>query len=371
MVREANGDYILTSRLTGQRHYVPQTLDTIVDNGRVHPTTGNPIYSELASYAMGRADGQASTGLGPQQTGGVTAGFAHGDSMDCASCHSAWTNTCVGCHLGGEYDTNNNFSNITGERIAFEQADADFVYQSPVPFQIGVKADNKIGVIVPKLRRLLPLPRPERRRVAGLLVLGPERRREQPAQRREPVAQPQRDDAATRSAARATTSMEGARNCVACHLTVGTPGVDGLAHWGAKYDAFRTAMANDDFDALDFTDLELHFGRNPGNQLNSPLWVHAVAGLGSGLFLFDADGCAVNKLDEDLNRVGCPPGQAPKDNFDSTRYASTSTGSSTPPATPPGRTTIPWSKRASPGTAARARTNRTCRGPSGRPSSTA
>ena len=43
-----------------------------------------------------------------------------------------------------------------------------------------------------------------------------------------------------------------------------------------------------------------------------------VAGLGSGLFLFDEDGCAVNPLDNDQNRVGCD-GVAPADNFDPAR----------------------------------------------------
>jgi hypothetical protein len=50
----------------------------------------------------------------------------------------------MGCHLEGEYNTGNNFSNITGERIVFKQRDADFVYQSPVFFQLGVGARNKI-----------------------------------------------------------------------------------------------------------------------------------------------------------------------------------------------------------------------------------
>ena len=50
----------------------------------------------------------------------------------------------MGCHLEGEYDNGNNFSNITGERIVFKQKFAEFVYQSPVFFQLGVDASNKI-----------------------------------------------------------------------------------------------------------------------------------------------------------------------------------------------------------------------------------
>ena len=45
-----------------------------------------------------------------------------------------------------------------------------------------------------------------------------------------------------------------------------------------------------------------------------------VAGLGSGLFLFDENGCPVNPLDEDDNRKGCE-GNAPANNFNPARAA--------------------------------------------------
>ena len=66
------------------------------------PFTDEPIYSAAASYAMGRADGDDATGIGPQQTAGTLNGFSHTDNMSCASCHASWTNGCIGCHLGGE-----------------------------------------------------------------------------------------------------------------------------------------------------------------------------------------------------------------------------------------------------------------------------
>ena len=53
------------------------------------------------------------------ETGGSMTGFTHTSNMDCASCHSSWQNSCTGCHLEGEYNTGNNFSNITGDRIVF------------------------------------------------------------------------------------------------------------------------------------------------------------------------------------------------------------------------------------------------------------
>ena len=151
VIRDINGNYNLVSRLTGNTHYIPQTIDTIVDSGKTHPVSLQPIYNAKASYAMGRADGNSATGIGPQQTDPtlVPNGFSHTDNMNCVSCHASWTNGCIGCHLGGEYDTGNNFSNITGDRIVFEQANADFVYQTPVPFQLGVNAHNKITQIAP------------------------------------------------------------------------------------------------------------------------------------------------------------------------------------------------------------------------------
>jgi len=108
-------------------------------------------------------------------------------------------------------------------------------------------------------------------------------------------------------------AKEGPRYCVACHLTQ-----QSVTTWGAEYDQFRTAMNTGTYGALDFPLLATHIGQNPGNQIDSPIWVHMVAGLGSGLFLFDESGCAVNPLDTNVNRVGCN-GAAPADNFDPAR----------------------------------------------------
>ncbi len=309
--QDAGGDYYLVSRLTGARHYIPQTKDTVVDNGRLNPLTNQAVYSSFASYAMGTADGDPSTGIGPQQTDyGVPNDFNHTRGLDCASCHSAWTNTCTGCHLGGEYTTNNNnFSNITGERIVFRQANADFVYQSPLPFQLGIGQDDKVSNIVGSTDVFFQYDDlngdnsgifsfSDRNGAGNSPFSG-----NLPAMSHNAMMQHS-------IRGRVTPTNEGARNCVACHLTT-----DGLAAFGAEYDSFRTAMALDDFASLDFNLLQEHFGRNPGNQLNSPLWVHAVAGLGSGLYLFDANGAAVNPLDDNANRVGSG-GVAPKDSFD-------------------------------------------------------
>jgi hypothetical protein len=261
---------------------------------------------------MGRADADPANGIGPQQTGIAAHGFSHMDDMSCAACHASWSNNCIGCHLRGKYDTGDNFSNITGERIVFEQANADFTYQTPVPFQIGVNADGKIAPISPnteaffgwfdrhgELSEVRPFTDRNGGGNNGLVSSLPALSHNliMPHSIRGKVAD----------------ANEGPRYCVACHLTD-----QSLATFGAEYDAFRTAMANEDFGALDFPLLATHIGRNSGNQLDSPIWVHMVAGLGSGLFLFDESGCAVNPLDTNPNRVGCD-GEAPADHFDPAR----------------------------------------------------
>jgi hypothetical protein len=106
-----------------------------------------------------------------------------------------------------------------------------------------------------------------------------------------------------------TATQEGPRYCVACHLTT-----EGMTNFGTLYEEFRTNMANNRFDLLNFNTLRQHFGQNPGNQMNSPLWVHMVAGLGSGIWLFNADGGPLNPLDNNDNRVGSE-GVSPADQF--------------------------------------------------------
>ncbi|MCB9916250.1 MAG: hypothetical protein H6828_14065 [Planctomycetes bacterium] len=305
------GNYWLTSRLDGVRHFVPQTRDTIVDTGKLHPVSGQPIYTARASFAMGRDDGTLATGIGPRQTGHAPAGFSHTDRMDCATCHSAWTNTCTGCHLQGEYNNGNNFSNITGERIVFRQRIADFVYQSPVPFQLGVNSQNEIAVLASNTDAFFSW-RDRNGQESDFYVFSDRNGGgNNPAV---PYPSMSHNSMMAHSIrGRVTSTDEGARNCVSCHLTT-----DGLATWGAEYDAFRAALAARDYGALDYDLLKDHFGKNPGNQLDSPLWVHAVAGLGSGLYLFDENGAAVNPLDHDANRKGAG-GQAPADTWDPAR----------------------------------------------------
>ncbi len=332
---DANGDYFLKSRLTGNLHYISQTRDVTVDTGKTHPVSGDAIFSEKASYAMGRADGDPLTGLGPQQTGGVTPGFSHGDSMDCASCHSSWSNSCIGCHLQGEYNTgNNNFSNITGERIVFREENADFVYQSPVPFQLGISPRNKITTITPNSDAFFSYKDRQNDRSDIFAFTD----RNGGGNNQNVTANPSLSHNAMMQHSirgKVEATKEGPRYCVSCHLTD-----EGMTNFGADYGTFRTAMAIGDYDSLDFNLLRDHIGKNPGNQLNSPLWVHMVAGLGSGLYLFDENGGPENPLDTNADRVGAL-GVAPAANFDAAtvRYDldrividnGTATGSNTHP----------------------------------------
>jgi hypothetical protein len=317
VTRDANGNYFLKSRLDGRVHYIKQTKDVIANSGKVHPTTSQPVYNAKASYAMGRADGDPSNGIGPKQTNSslVQAGFSHTDSMSCVACHASWTNNCIGCHLIGEYNTGNNFSNITGERIVYKQANADFTYQTPVPFQLGVSTHNEISVMSPNT--LVFYQWKDRRGDFSRVFAFTDRN----GFGNNPGASGQNAFPSLSHnvmmphsiRGRVASDKEGPRYCVACHLTQ-----DALTNFGPEYDSFRAAMAANNFAALDFPLLKVHIGQNTSNQLNSPFWVHMVAGLGSGLFLFDADGCPVNPLDTNPNRVGCN-GTAPATKYDLAR----------------------------------------------------
>lgn len=314
ITRDADGHYWLKSRLDGRMHYLPQTRDVVVDTGREHPVEGTLLYSDKASYAMGRADGDPGTGIGPIQTNSNPTGFSHGDNMDCASCHSAWTNTCMGCHLVGEYDGGNNFSNITGERIVFKEDDALFVYQSPVFFQLGVNSKNKITQTAANTKMFFSY---EDRENNLSQVFSFSDRNAQGGNRglSDFPAMSHNAMMAHSIRGKVDSANEGPRYCVACHLTE-----DAIANHGTEYQAFRTAMQTGDFGSLDFDLLRDHIGRNPGNQLDSPFFVHQVAGLGSGLFLFDDQGAPVNPLDDEANRAGAG-GVAPSANFDPARVA--------------------------------------------------
>ncbi len=313
----ADGSYWLTSRVYGSEHYVPQTYDTVVNNNTVNPKTGQLVYSPNASYAMGRADSVANTGIGPQQVNPdlYTSGFSHTDDMECVTCHASWTNSCVGCHLATEYDANPNnyfFSNTTGERIVLNPTVADFVYQSPILFTTGVGSRGLIAAQQPGMKMFLRYTdiNAQQSDVFAFSDVNGNGNNANQAGRGAFGALAHNKIMAHSVRGRVEATIEGPRYCVACHLTT-----DAIDNFGADYAVFRAQIADRDYANLDFDLLQEHIGQNTGNQLNSPFFVHAAAGLGTGLFAFDAFGCPVNPLDANANRQYCQNG-APADNFD-------------------------------------------------------
>jgi hypothetical protein len=305
--RDSAGDYWLTSKLDGRRHYIRQVRDVIVDSGKTHPTTGAAIYTAMGSFAMGRDDDDPATGIGPQQTGNPHAGFSHLDSMNCASCHSAWSNSCIGCHLEGEYNEGNNFSNITGERIVFRQRFAEFVYQSPVPFFLGIGMDNMVRTSATNTKVFFRYTDINQDRTPVFAFTDRNGGGANPSSGFPSLGH--NAFLAHSIRGRVTPTNEGPRYCVSCHLTD-----NAIANHGAAYANFRSRLYANDFANLPWQTLQQHIGRNPGNQLDSPYFVHMTAGLGTGLWLFDANGAAQNPLDGNPNRYGSD-GVAPRDQF--------------------------------------------------------
>lgn len=321
VIKDPQDNFWLTSRVYGTLHYVPQTRDLTYNTNKAHPRTGNLLYSPKAAYAMGRING--TPGSGPVQTNPVlySQGFSHTDDLDCASCHAAWTNNCIGCHLKGQYNANPAeffFSNITGERILIEEANADFVYQNPVSTYLGINSRGYITQISPAEKmfyRYEDLNGNESDVFAFSDRLGEGNNPDLQGRNTFPaLAMNQMAPHSIRGRLDPTTNSEGLRYCVTCHLTQ-----NAIDQFGNEYAEFRELYYDNDFDALvdnGFFDLlRTHIGLNTGNQLDSPFFVHMVAGLGTSLFLFDANGCPVNPFDNNANRQNCN-NQAPADIFD-------------------------------------------------------
>ena len=321
VIKDAQDNYWLTSRVYGSLHYVPQVRDLTYNTERSHPRTGNLLYSPKAAYAMGRINGTLGSGPLQQDPLSYTQGFSHLDDLDCSSCHASWTNNCIGCHLKGEYDADPAqffFSNITGERIVVKEAAANFVYQNPIPTYLGINSRGYITQISPAEKmfyRYRDINETDSQVFAFSDRLGegnnPNRLtgNEFPA-----LAMNQMAPHSIRGRLDPVGQNEGLRYCVTCHLTDAS-----IGNFGTQYNEFRQFYYNNDFQAL-FDNgllalLREHIGLNPGNQIDSPFFVHMVAGLGSSLFLFDANGCPVNPFDTNALRQNCN-GVAPADNFD-------------------------------------------------------
>lgn len=317
VTKDAAGNYWLTSRLDGLRHFVPQTRDSVINSNKVHPLNGQLLYSPLASYAMGRADGSVTTGVGPMQTDPYLydQGFSHMDKVACDACHASWSNNCVGCHIQMQYNDNPAnyfFSNTTGDRISIQGTNADFTYISPVFFGLEVGSRGEVSAGQPGMKMFFRYVDLNGNLAAGLTFSDRNGNGNNPnyAGRGQFPALSHNRIYAHSIRGKVNAQDEGARQCVACHLNQ-----DQIDNFGADYAVYFDDMENRNYANLDFNLLQQHIGQNPGNQLNSPYFVHMASGLGTGLLLFDQFGCPVNPLDANANRQYCVNG-APADNFD-------------------------------------------------------
>ena len=321
---DGQGDYWLRSRVDGLLHYVPQTKDTIYNNNKVNPLTSQLLFSPNASYAMGRVDGNAQTGIGPQQQNIlVQQGFSHMDNVSCEACHASWTNTCIGCHMTGIFDANANnyfFNNVDGERVAFTFA-ADFTYINPILFNLGISARNEVASSQAGMKMFFKyiVFAGDTSNVYAFTDLNGNGNNPNLGGRGAFPSLSHNRIFPHSTRGRITDTYEGVRQCVACHINEDM--VNDAANFAA-YTAFHADYfaASQNADAnfyanLDYDQLQADIGLNTGNQNNSPYFVHMAAGLGTGLFQFDDTGCPNNPLDPEANRQYCPNG-APADNFD-------------------------------------------------------
>jgi hypothetical protein len=304
------GNYWLVSKLNGSAHYIPQTKDIVDANqaanfGKTYPPgasrQGQPVFNLVASYAMGVYEEQQdlANGWGPMQPNSdpnvlqLQNNFGHSDGsivqygnpagqnkgLECYTCHAAWQNNCIGCHLDAFYDANpNNFfySFVSGERIYFNFA-ANFVYQNPVNFLMGINDRGKISVYqgLHRFFSYADLNNNTSNRVSygdrnGLgndpqlrLVT----RNNLPALQNQPF---------TPHSIRGRYSADkvGTRNCLDCHLSNAAA-------------VFMTDQYNQTYD------ITAIIANQENYAASLPFQVNMAYGLGSNLWLFDANGDAV------------------------------------------------------------------------------
>lgn len=123
-----DGVIILTGKVDGQVHEVPQPADILADGGGA---------TESMHIAMGvdgvmRPDGSR---------------FSHTDSLTCDTCHTAWVQQCIGCHVSLDlrvkeidYQTGKFSSGLTrGSRNMYSLDD----------FLLGTARDGRVQSVAP------------------------------------------------------------------------------------------------------------------------------------------------------------------------------------------------------------------------------
>lgn len=321
---DPQGNYWLTGRVDGLRHYIPQVKDVTVLSQKTSPLNGQALYDPLASYAMGIADGDPSNGVGPMQANPnlYGNGFTHMDDLSCDSCHSSWQNNCEGCHLQLQYNANPAnyfFSNTTGERIVTQVTNADFTYILPNWFTLEVSNHGEIAAGWPGMKPFYRYVDLNGNLADGIVFSDRNGMGNNPqygGTGQFPALSHNRIAPHTIRGSQ-TGEYEGPRECVVCHLNEAQ-----IANFDAngEYTAYFADIENDNVANLNFALLQQHIGQNTNNHLNSPYFVHMTAGLGTGLLYSDDKGCPVNPLDANANRIYCANG-APADNFDPNNVA--------------------------------------------------
>jgi hypothetical protein len=194
----------------------------------------------------------------------------------------------------------------------FEERTADFTYQSPLFFQLGISARGKISTFSANTKVMFQW-KDQAGQLSRFFQFSDRNGAGNDALDRPYPSMSHNAFMAHSIRGKVSATDEGPRYCATCHLTD-----TGLASFGTQYSAFKTAMNTGSYGGLDFDLLRTHFGRNTGNQLDSPFFPHMVAGLGTGLFLFDVNGAPVNPLDNFAGRKGAG-GIAPATIFSAAR----------------------------------------------------
>ncbi len=180
----------MKSKFTDRWHYVPQTYDTVNDNGTgaggggATRPNGQNIYTLNASIFHGRFNDVLTDGAGPCPNGNINNCFKdqannqfpveqnfshlgrradnavdqHQGGLECYACHATWANQCFGCHLRlADNDGNNllrDFARSTGEYTLGFVAEADFTYIAPLDLQYGINAEGKIAQFLPETKQM-------------------------------------------------------------------------------------------------------------------------------------------------------------------------------------------------------------------------
>jgi len=262
----------------------------------------------VGSYAMGRyqLSQDLTDGIGPDQPNNalinVRDGFSHSDGysgtdnkgLECYTCHAAWQNNCIGCHLDAEYneDPNNFFySFVTSERIYFD-FEANFVYQNPINSLLGINDRGKISPYQGLHRffqyKDLNANTSNRISYADRNGLGNDPQLRNPNRNALPALQNQPFTPHS-IRGRYTADDVGGKGCLDCHF----------------HNANSTAYTDQLNDT--YLGFEAIIADNEDYANALPYNVTMMYGLGSNLWLFDADGNAVvdtnNAAVYDLDRL--------------------------------------------------------------------